>query len=70
VRRARNFIFAFGLKEMACANPMCADSGFGPCVIPIQRAAKVDPMEAGSRTRIYEILRRSRSLSLGIIRRL
>jgi hypothetical protein len=49
---------------------MSTDSGPGQRVIPTQWAKKVDPMEAGSRTRIYEILRRSRPLPLGMIRRL
>jgi hypothetical protein len=70
VRGARNFIFAFCLKKMACGNPTSADSSSGQCVIPTRGATKVDPTEAGSRTRVYEILRRSRPLSLGMIRRL
>jgi hypothetical protein len=57
-------------QEDGLWNPMSADSGSGQCVIPTQRATKVDPMEAGSRTRIYEIPRRSRPLPLGMIRRL
>ena len=44
VRRARNFIFAFSLKKMACGNAMSADSGSGQCVIPTQGATKGDPM--------------------------